>query len=51
MVGTMEQALVYAALLPHIRAKFDKATCPVCGAKPKEWCEQRVGTIHSERGA
>lgn len=50
MPGALEAGLLYAELLPANRAKFHQACCE-CGARPKEWCEQRSGTIHSSRGS
>ncbi len=49
MAGALEQGLALAALLPEHRAKFYKF-CATCGAKPKQWCDQRIGTICTGRG-
>ena len=49
MPSIIQSAMILAELQPRIRAKFYKS-CPDCGAKPKEWCEGRMGTICSRRG-
>lgn len=48
--GAMHQAHIYAALTEKNRAAFHK-DCKTCGAKPKEWCDQRLGSICAGRGA
>lgn len=50
MPGALEHGLALAALRKEHQALFYK-NCAACGAKPREWCDQRLGSICAGRGS